>query len=131
MARTRITNNLGQPLGGSNSIFRSIDLDESEEEVKGSAGALYSIFAMNMSAVVLYLKIYDAPAASVIVGTTIPALTFPILTGGGTDGAGFVHNSLDGYDFPNGITVACTTGIADNDTGAPGANECVVNIGYE
>ena len=29
------------------------------------------------------------------------------------------------------ITVAATTGLADNDTGAPGANEVIVNVLYK
>lgn len=35
-----------------------------------------------------------------------------------------------GIAFSTAITVAATTGVADNDTGAPGANEVVLNLGY-
>jgi hypothetical protein len=35
-----------------------------------------------------------------------------------------------GIAFGTAITVAATTGVADNDTGAPDANDVVVNIFY-
>jgi hypothetical protein len=36
-----------------------------------------------------------------------------------------------GVAFSTAVSAAVTTGIADNDTGAPGANHCLVNIGYK
>lgn len=120
----------GRATGGL-SIFRSIDLDESEEEVKGSAGTLYSIDAMNMTSSVLYLKIYDGTAASVTVGTTTPVLTYVLPTNGDSNGCGMVKNIPQGLAFANGITVAVTTGLADNNTGAPAANAAIVNLGYK
>jgi hypothetical protein len=120
----------GRTTGGL-SIFRSIDLDESEEEVKGSAGTLYSIDAMNMTASVLYLKIYDNTAAGTTVGTTTPVLTYVLPTNGDTNGCGMVKNIPQGLAFATGISVAVTTALADNDTGAPAANAAIVNIGYK
>jgi hypothetical protein len=120
----------GRTTGGL-SIFRSIDLDESEEEVKGSAGTLYSIDAMNMTASVLYLKIYDNTAAGTTVGTTTPVLTYVLPTNGDTNGCGMVKNIPQGLAFSTGITVAVTTGLADSNTGAPAANAAIVNIGYK
>lgn len=111
---------------GGLSIFRSIDLDESEEEVKASAGMVYSIHCTNSNASDRYLKFYNATAASVTVGTTTPVMTF--LVPGGS--AGFVWNIDKGLAFGTAITVAATTGVADSDAGAPGANEILVNIGY-
>lgn len=110
--------------------FFSLDIDESEEEVKASAGKLYFVHAVNLTDAPLYLKFYNATAASVTVGTTTPVLVFPVVSQGTVDGAGFVFNSDIGFSFSTAITVACTTGVANNDTGAPGANACVVNIGY-
>lgn len=116
---------------GGHSAFKSLDLDETEEEVKGSAGCLFWIHCMNMSASVRYLKIYANTAAGTTVGTTTPVLTFPIPTLATTNGSGFVLHFGDvGLQLATGITVAATTGLADNDTGAPGANEVVFNCGY-
>jgi DNA-binding FrmR family transcriptional regulator len=111
--------------------YKSLDLDESEEEIKASAGKIGWIHCMNMSASVRYLKFYNATAANVTVGTTTPVLTFPIPTLATTNGAGFTISFGDaGLQFGTAICVAATTGLADNDTGAPGANEVVLNVGY-
>lgn len=111
--------------------FRNIDVDESEDEVKGSAGKLGFLHVMNMAATVRYLKIYNDTAANVTVGTTTPTLTIPIPSNGDTLGAGFTISFGDaGLAFSTAITIAATTAVADNDTGAPGANEVIVNGGY-
>lgn len=115
---------------GGLSIFKSIDLDESEEEVKGSAGQVFSIVAFNLTAAPLFLKLYNATAANVTVGTTTPVATFVVPANADSDGAGFVWNNDIGLAFSTAICAAVTTGVADNDTGAPAANACVVMIGY-
>lgn len=121
---------IGVRTSGGASIFRSLDLDETEEEVKGTAGQIYWIHCMNLSTGKRYLKIYNATAASVTVGTTTPVLTFVIPTQGDTNGTGFVLTVPMGIPFDTAITVAATTGLADADTGAPGANDVVINLGY-
>jgi hypothetical protein len=85
---------------------------------------------MNLTAATLFLKVYNATAASVTVGTTTPVLTFPIPTQGDTNGAGFTFSVPNGIAFGTAISAAVTTGVADNDTTGPAANGCVVNIGY-
>lgn len=114
---------------GGLTIFRSLDIDETEEEVKATAGQLYFIHAMNLVATLRYLKFYNATAANVTVGTTTPVLTFPI-PANSTTGAGFTVAIPQGFPFSTAISVACTTGLADNDTGAPGASDVVINLGY-
>ena len=120
----------GARTSGGTTLYKNIDVDESEDQVKGTAGQVYWIHAINLKASVLYLKFYNVAAASVTVGTTVPDMTFPIPTQGDTNGAGFTLSIPNGIAFGTAITIACTTGIADNDSGAPGANECVVNLGY-
>lgn len=107
------------------SLFRSTDIDETEEEVKAGAGKVHTIHATNANAAVRYLKLYDGLAADVVVGTTTPKMTLRI------PATGYIpFDSELGISFPNGITAAATTGIADNDTGAPSANDVTVHIGY-
>lgn len=120
----------GARTSGGTTLYKNIDVDETEDQVKASAGQIYWIHAMNLSASVLYLKIYNATAASVTVGTTVPDLTFPIPTQGDTNGAGFAISIPNGIAFSTAITIAATTGVADADSGAPGTNACVVNLGY-
>ena len=121
---------IGARTSGGTTLYKNIDVDESEDAIKASAGQLYWLHVMNLSAAVLFLKIYDATVATVVVGTTVPDLTFPIPTQGDTNGAGFVFSIPNGIAFGTAITIAATTGIADADTGAPGANACVVNAGF-
>ena len=116
---------------GGCSIFRSLDLDESQEEVKGSAGTLYGGIAINLASAVRYLKFYNAPTASVTVGTTTPVITIPIPAESSNLGGGFVLPiPAQGVAFSAGITVAAVTGVADNDTTGAGTNEVVVNLWY-
>ena len=120
----------GARTSGGTTLYKNIDVDETEDQIKGTAGQVYWIHAMNLASGVRYLKFYNATAASVTVGTTVPDLTFPVPTQGDTNGAGFVLSIPNGIAFGTAITIAATTGVADNDSGAPGANEVIVNLGY-
>lgn len=114
---------------GGCTIFRSLDLDESEEEVKGAAGTVYGYYIANLATSTRFVKFYNATAASVTVGTTTPVLTLPI-PGNSTDDVGANMLGGVGIAFDTAITVAATTGLADNDTGPPGANDVVINLYY-
>lgn len=111
-------------------IFKSLDLDETEEQVKATAGTLYGWAITNRRTSTLWLKFYNDTAANVIVGTTVPVLTFGI-PGNATDNVGANMLGGQGIAFGTAITVAATTGFADADTGAPGANELIVNIFFK
>jgi hypothetical protein len=111
-------------------IFRSLDLDESEEEVKSSAGCVYGLWFSNTATATRFLKFYNATAASVTVGTTTPVLTIA-LPGNTSDDISGVFSIAQGIKFSTAICVAATTGVADNDTGAPAANDVIVNIFYK
>lgn len=116
---------------GGHSPFRSLDCDETEDEVKASAGKLFWIHAINLTAAVVYLKVYNNTAAGTTVGTTTPVHTFPVPTLGDTNGAGFtIHFGDAGESYSTGICVAGLTGIADNDTTGVATNGLVVNAGF-
>lgn len=121
---------IGVRTSGGTTPYKNLDVDETEDEVKGTAGQLYWLHVINLAATKRYLKFYNATAANVTVGTTTPVLTLPIPTLGDTNGAGFNLAIPNGIAFGTAITIAATTGFADNDTGAPGANEVIVNLGY-
>lgn len=116
---------------GGLSIFRSLDLDESEEDVKTSAGTVYSVWVTNTATSTRFLKFYNATAANVTVGTTTPVITIGIPGNSSDDISGNFSSGGIGIQFSTAISVAATTGVADNDTGAPGANEVIVNIFYK
>jgi len=116
---------------GGHTPFRSLDVDETEDEIKASAGKLFWLHAMNMTNAVVYLKVYNNTAAGTTVGTTTPVLTFPVPTMADTNGAGFtIHFGDAGMAFSTGICIAGLTGLADNDTTGVGANGLVVNGGF-
>jgi len=120
----------GARTSGGTTFYKNIDVDQTEDAVKATAGQIYWIHAINLSTAPLFLKFYDATVATVVVGTTVPDLTFPIPTPGDSNGAGFTLSIPNGIAFGTAITIAATTGIADNDSGAPGANTVVVNLGF-
>lgn len=117
-------------LSGGTGLHKNIDVDETKDTVKATAGRIYWIHAINLSAAPRYLKFYNATVGNVIVGTTVPDLTFPIPSPGDANGAGFTISIPNGIGFDTAITIAATTGLADNDSGAPGDNEVIVNLGY-
>lgn len=110
---------------GGLSIFRSLDIDETEEDVKTSAGMVYGWFIYNNAATTHFVKFYNETAANVTVGTTTPVLTLPIPAGSAAN-----VFTPHGIAFSTAICVAATTAVADNDTGAPAANAVVINVLY-
>lgn len=115
---------------GGLSIFRSLDLDETEEDVKTTAGTVYGWYIANLATTTRYVKFYNDTAANVAVGTTTPLLTLPI-PGNSTDDIAANALGAHGIAFSTAICVAATTGLADADTGAPGANDVVINLFYK
>jgi hypothetical protein len=116
---------------GGLSVFRSLDLDETEEEVKATAGCLFKLRATNRTTSVRYLKLYNATAANTTVGTTTPIDTIPLPANASdytvlTESFGGL-----GLTFDTALSMAVTTGFADNDTGAPGANDVIVSAYYK
>ncbi len=115
------------PTTGGATISRTLSANNTTTiTVKASAGQLYGMVATNTNASARYVKFYNSTTASV--GTTTPVLTFVIP--GNTVGAGMVLTLPMGAAFGTGIQAGITTGIADNDTGAPAANEVVLNVFY-
>lgn len=115
------------PAQGGLSIFRSLDLDETEEQVKASAGRVVRAIFTNLTGATMWLKLYNDTAANVTVGSSTPLLTIG-LPGNATDAISGVLE-IDAQ-FSTAITAAVTTGPADNSSTGPDANEVVVNILY-
>lgn len=116
---------------GGLSIFRSIDLDESEEEVSATACCVYSVWVTNTATSTRFLKFYNLTAANTSVGSSTPVITIGIPGNSSDDIAGSFTGGGYGITFDTALSVAATTGVADADTGAPGANEVIVNIFYK
>lgn len=110
--------------------FLSIDLDETEEEVKATAGTVYAVWATNTATSTRFLKFYNATAANVTVGSTTPVIVIALPGNSSDDVSAHFAAGGHGIKFDTAICAAATTGVAHNDTGAPGANEVIVNVFY-
>lgn len=93
--------------------------------VKTSNGTITSLVAYNRNAATRYLKLYRKASAP-NVGTDVPAMVIPLLTGA-------VFNldvGLLGLRWGTGIAYAITAGEADNDTGAVAAGDVKLHLTY-
>ncbi len=106
------------------SVFRTLDADETEEQAATGDARLRGYIITNRANAERSVKLYEGLIANVTVGTTVPKITIPLAAGQSAN-----LRNLN-VKFTAGIAVAATTGVADNDTGAPGANEVVVNLFY-
>jgi len=106
-------------------VGRNLDVDESGDLVVTGPKQCFGWVVTNVSQSTLYLKLYDKATAPTV-GTDTPKLTIPIAASG-ISAVEFVG----GIDFALGIGVGATTGVADADVGAPGANEVVGQILYK
>jgi len=95
--------------------------------VKTSAGQIYAIHAANNSTTLAYIKIYNAAQGDTTCGSGTPVARFMIPA----SATALVFSDLNGISLGTAITLCVTTGIADNDTGAPTASEYIVDIDYK
>jgi len=95
--------------------------------VKASGGNLYSIIAIGQTSTIRYLKLYNKATAPTV-GTDVPLMTIPVPAN--VQGAGVSIAFAIGVNFPLGIGIAITSGSADNDTGAVGAGDVILNLTY-
>jgi hypothetical protein len=117
---------------GGLSVVRKIDLDETPVAVKAAAGQLYGFSIANLGTATRYLRFYNVASGSVTVGTTaatVGPLTIP--ANASDDTVVMLNFGGQGIAFGTAISMAATTGFADNDTGAPGANELMINVFYK
>jgi len=114
---------------GGLSIHRSLDLDEGTlEVVKASAGQIYGMWVTNNATTTRYIKLYNATSGTAGTGTPLITIGIP---GNSSDAVAGLFSSTHGIAFSTGICIGAVTGVADNDTGAPGTNDVVVNVFYK
>ena len=99
--------------------------------IKANSGTVYSIDAFNNSGAIVYLKLYNQTSTTVTCGTTTPYARYLIPFGASSAGGGFNLSNINGDSYFQSITACVTTGIADNDTGAPTASTIIVNVHYQ
>lgn len=107
-------------------IIYSIDLDETVEDIKGTAGKIYGYYLFNNTAAVAYVRFYNATAANTTVGTTATMLIVPLPAGAAAN-----CSFPQGITFSTALCFAATTGVAANDTTGPAANGVVATVFYK
>lgn len=105
-------------------VGRNLDIDESGDVIATGPKQCFGWVVTNLAGATRYLKLYDM--ATEPDENDTPKLTIPIAT---LDISAV--EIFGGIDFTLGISVRATTGVADNNTGAPGANEVVGQILYK
>jgi len=120
-----LTVDLNSQLGGQNA-FRVLSVTPSATQVSSGGGlALWSLSASNVNAAACYLKLYDSATSVDETATPVMTLRIPPVTGQ-------VNRDFTiPFLFVDGLWLRATTGVADNSTGAPGANDVIVNVGYQ
>lgn len=93
------------------------------------SAVVYQVDAYNNGTTIAFVKLYNAATATCGSGTPIARYMIPF--GQSSSGGGFVTPNINGDAYINGITMCITTGIADNDTGAPAASTYIVNVHWK
>ena len=104
-------------------IYRNLDLGTTGQVVKASAGELTGYFVANRNAAERFVKVYNKATAPT--GSDTPVATIPLAGGEKAN-----ISIADGLTFSAGISLRASTGIADNDAGAPSTNDIVVTVWY-
>lgn len=86
---------------------------DNSTSVKGAAGQVVTVVAINTTATIYYLKFYDIASAPTC--STGVKLTFPVPANNSSTGGGFVISIPEAASFLNGIGICLVGGIADND----------------
>lgn len=111
---------------GGTLAYRSLNLGSTGELIDVGAVQLYGGKVHNQHASSYrYLKLYNT--ATPPTSSSVPVATIPIKPQSECDLLGLVGNT--GMSFSLGLGIRATTGIADNDTGAPSTNDVVANLG--
>ena len=99
--------------------------------IKGSAGTLCKITAINTTTTIYYLKFYNTASAPTCNSDAVVA-TYPIPPASAAGGAGGVAPSLSAYGeaYSTGIGFCITGGLADNDN-ANAATGIAVSYSYK
>ena len=116
----------GNASGGTDALI-NLDIDESEDDVKTSAGKLYGFTITNLHTATVYLKFFNATAANTTVGSTAPKLVYAIPAS-----SGLTKDLTAGIDFTTAICVAAMLGVSNADaTAIPSPNLVVGTIDYK
>lgn len=113
--------------GGLSFVHITAAASNNKTQIKGTAGQLYAVHAVNLTATAKYIKLFNNTSAGVTAGTTNADYQFAI-PANSTTGAGFVMDVDKGVAHSTAITAMVTGGVALNDNTAVAANDVVVTF---
>jgi len=106
------------------SLYRNLSLGVTGQVVKAGPGQIYGYYLYNAAVDPRFVKIYDKATAPTHADTPVLTICLP---------AGAAANIFSdvGLTFHAGISLRASTGVLDNDTGAPTAYDATVNLYYK
>lgn len=111
--------------GGCSNYHKKATADTNTAVIKNAAGQVYGLQVFNFKAATIYVKLYDK-ATTPNLASDVPVAVYPFFQ------IWMQPMELSkGIQFTNGIAIAITAGIADNDTTALAANDCILNLQYK
>lgn len=110
---------------GGCSIFHLVSAaSTNQNNIKASAGQVYGWTVYNNSGIPIYLKFHNT-AGTPTAGSGV------VRTIGVQAGMSVSYSQTAGIAFGTGIAITIVGGIADNNTTAVGASDCVVDVEYK
>ena len=98
------------------SLYRNTALSNVKQSISVLPGYIYGWHIINPNATPVYIKFCQGDFATVVVGTTPPIFTLFVP---GNSVADLPPNVRALFRLANAMTIACVTGLADNNTTAP------------
>lgn len=116
--------------GGATPAYYISAASNNSTNIKASAGQIYYLTAINTTATLKYIRLYDSGSAPTCTSSTGVVFYSPI-PANSTTGAGFVVPIPPGITFSNGLGFCITgaAGVTDNTSTAAG--DVVINYGWK
>jgi hypothetical protein len=122
-----------QPVGVSSnglSIFRTLDTDETEEQISATPCTVYGMWVTNLSTATAFVKLYNGTSSAIFVSSATPLITIGI-PGNATDDISGVFNIGGlGVNFSTACCIAAVSSPADVST-AMGESTVIANVFYK
>jgi len=112
------------------STFRTLDADETEEQISATPCTLYGVWATNTAAVPNWLKFYNGTSSAVFVSSATPLITIALPANASSVSANFNVGGM-GIHFSTALCVAAVSSAADGNVGDPGASTVIINAFYK
>lgn len=106
------------------SVYRTLDGQPTGVSIKAGFGIVGGWNILNAAVAARYVKLYDKATAAL--ATDTPLLTIGVPASGNLN----VAYGGEGIMFLTGISIRVTTGVADNDVGAPTASDIIAQVLY-